>query len=61
MTQTYCKLAKALYKRDIECGLSDCPLAKECPKLIWEDAGDSASEATEEMIIGLIKMMGESK
>ena len=50
----YCKLAKVLYKENIECGQS-CPIIAECPKLILEDAADLSSVILEKLIIKYLK------
>lgn len=50
----YCKLAKFLHKKNIECG-QDCPLIAECPKLMLEDAGDLSSVILEKLIIKYLK------
>ncbi len=39
----YCKVAKAILKRNLVCG-ADCPLLKNCPCIIMEDAVDKAIE-----------------
>ncbi len=46
-----CKLAYALYDKDIVCGQA-CPLIKhDCPLILLQDAGDIASELMEKLII----------
>ena len=51
LNQKICKLALALYGKDIVCG-QDCPLIDhDCPLIILQDAGDIASEMLEELII----------
>lgn len=51
-----CKLAQFLYKKDIVCGVSSCPLNnKTCPKLILEDALNDSSDAMEELIISYLE------
>ncbi len=53
MKKKSCKLAKKILHRDIVCG-KDCPLIKDCPRIILEDANDEAIErATDAMIKNL--------
>lgn len=49
----YCKIARKILKRNIVCG-ADCPLLKDCPRIIMEDASDEAIEkAIDSMISNL--------
>ncbi len=51
LNQNICKLAQALYHKDIVCG-QGCPLIDhDCPLLLLQDAGDIAAEKLEELII----------
>ena len=50
----YCKDAQRLLGKDIVCG-KDCPISKNCPRLILEDASDNAiDKAIEAMIKGYL-------
>ncbi len=53
----YCKDALKLLKKKVVCG-KGCPLLKNCPRLILEDALD---EAIEKAMKAMIKMKGVDK
>ena len=50
MTYTYCKDALKLLGKKVVCG-RDCPILKNCPRLILEDATDGAIERAILMMI----------
>jgi hypothetical protein len=49
---TNCKIALKLFKKKIVCGTS-CPIFKNCPRLILEDACD---DATEKAILAMMEV-----
>ncbi len=55
LNRNICKLAQALYDKDIVCGQA-CPLIDhDCPLILLQDAGDIASELMEKLIIEIRK------
>jgi len=51
----HCRLAKFLYKRDVDCG-EGCPLFEVgCPKIAAQDFGDEQAERVTDIIIEYLK------
>ena len=53
MSVNYCKDARKLLRKKVVCG-KDCPIFSKCPRLILEDATDTAIEKAIKRMIEVV-------